>query len=49
MNNFHLIGHSAGAHLAGGAGAAVLFGKVLRITGNQFYNLVIVLQFHLLN
>ncbi|KZS04415.1 putative Pancreatic lipase-related protein 2 [Daphnia magna] len=33
MNNFHLIGHSAGAHLAGGAGAAVLFGKVLRITG----------------
>ncbi|KAI9557551.1 hypothetical protein GHT06_017379 [Daphnia sinensis] len=33
LSNFHLIGHSAGAHLAGGAGASSLYGKVPRITG----------------
>jgi len=30
------MGHSAGTHLAGGAGAAVTSGKIPRITGNQF-------------
>ena len=35
LRNFHLMGHSAGTHLAGGAGAAVTTGKVPRITGNQ--------------
>lgn len=34
LSNFHLMGHSAGTHLAGGAGAAVTAGKVPRITGN---------------
>ncbi|XP_057366812.1 pancreatic lipase-related protein 2-like [Daphnia carinata] len=33
LSNFHLMGHSAGTHLAGGAGANVLAGKVPRITG----------------
>ncbi len=36
LSNFHLIGHSAGTHLAGGAGAAVTSGKIPRITGNKF-------------
>ena len=30
---FHLIGHSAGAHLVGGAGALVTSGRIPRITG----------------
>ncbi len=33
LSNFHLMGHSAGTHLAGGAGAAVTKGRVPRITG----------------
>ncbi len=36
LSNFHLMGRSAGTHLAGGAGAAVNYGKIPRITGNQF-------------
>lgn len=35
LSAFHLIGHSAGTHLAGGAGAAVSYGKIPRITGNN--------------
>ena len=37
LSAFHLMGHSAGTHLAGGAGAAVIYGKVPRITGIAFY------------
>ena len=30
------MGHSLGAHVVGGAGAAVTLGRVPRITGNLF-------------
>ena len=33
MSQFHLIGHSAGAHLVGAAGSAVSYGRIPRITG----------------
>jgi hypothetical protein len=36
LSKFHLIGHSAGTHFAGGAGAEVTSGKIPRITGNKF-------------
>ena len=37
LSSFHLIGHSAGAHLVGAAGATVrpVHGKVPRISGNK--------------
>ncbi len=35
LRNFHLMGHSAGTHLAGGAGATVTTGRVPRITGER--------------
>ena len=34
LSSFHLIGHSAGAHLVGAAGASVTHGKVARVTGS---------------
>ena len=34
LSSFHLIGHSAGAHLVGAAGASVTHGKVPRVTGS---------------
>ncbi|KAI9557515.1 hypothetical protein GHT06_017343 [Daphnia sinensis] len=33
FSNFHLMGHSLGAHVVGGAGAAVTLGRIPRITG----------------
>ncbi|XP_046645359.1 pancreatic lipase-related protein 3-like [Daphnia pulicaria] len=33
FSSIHLMGHSLGAHVAGGAGAAVTLGRVPRITG----------------
>ncbi len=33
IESFHLMGHSAGAHIVGVAGAAVTSGRILRITG----------------
>ena len=34
FSSIHLMGHSLGAHVVGGAGAAVRLGRVPRITGN---------------
>ena len=36
LSSFHLIGHSAGTHMAGGAGAAVKYGNIPRITGSNY-------------
>ena len=33
ISSFHLTGHSAGAHIVGGAGALVTSGRIPRITG----------------
>ena len=33
--SFHLIGHSAGAHVVGGAGKEVTMGTLARISGCQ--------------
>ena len=33
VRDFHLIGFSAGAHVVGGAGAAVTSGRIPRISG----------------
>lgn len=35
FGNFHLMGHSLGAHVVGGAGAAVTLGRIPRITGKK--------------
>jgi hypothetical protein len=32
-SSFHLIGHSAGAHVVGGAGSAVTMGSLARVSG----------------
>ena len=34
FSSIHLMGHSLGAHVVGGAGAAVTLGRIPRITGN---------------
>ena len=34
-SSFHLIGHSAGAHVVGGAGKSVTMGTLARISGCQ--------------
>jgi phosphatidic acid-selective phospholipase A1 len=34
--SIHLMGHSAGAHIVGGAGALVTSGRITRITGKSF-------------
>ena len=36
--SFHLIGHSAGAHVVGGAGKEVTMGTLARISGCQKKN-----------
>ena len=33
FSSIHLMGHSLGAHVVGGAGAAVTLGRIPRITG----------------
>ena len=42
FSSIHLIGHSLGAHVVGGAGAAVTLGRIPRITGKQLIRLGIV-------
>lgn len=44
--DIHLIGHSLGAHISGFAGRRVQRGKVGRITGNLYYNLLSLNDIH---
>ena len=48
VRDFHLIGFSAGAHVVGGAGAAITSGRIPRITGRSIANLK-KLPFYVLN